>query len=140
MKYLIVLFLLMGASAQAQVIFGGGSAGVPITNTVDPFLVSTSVTTSYTVLTTGNSRLTLTNSSTLAFSGAPASNSVRNFTLTVVQGGSGSNVITWPGTVKWSGAASPTLSTSTTAIDVLSFMTNDQGTTWLGFLNGVDMR
>lgn len=140
LKALLALFLLVGLHANAQVGLGGAS-GPPITNPVDQLTASTTVATSYTVnpLTAPSQRLTLTNSPTLTFVTPTTAGVTRSFTLTLVQGGAGSNVVTWPSNVKWSGAASPTLSTSPSAVDIVTFMSIDQAT-WYGFLNGVDVR
>lgn len=42
----------------------------------------------------------------------------------------GSAVITWPGSVTWSGGTAPTLRAS--GVDLLRFYTQDNGTTWFG--------
>jgi len=44
-----------------------------------------------------------------------------NLVLKVVQDGTGSRTVTWPGTVKWSGGTAPTLTTSADAIDIITF-------------------
>lgn len=57
------------------------------------------------------------------------------FTVVVRQDGTGSRLVTWPGTVKWPGGAAPTLSTAASAIDVFTFLT-PAGTSWYGFPAG----
>jgi hypothetical protein len=81
--------------------------------------------------------VTLSNSITsLTFSNIPASGRVYNLTLVVTQGVGGSKTIAWPGSVKWAGTA-PTLSTVAGKIDVITLMTFDGGTSWLGFPCGI---
>jgi hypothetical protein len=53
--------------------------------------------------------------------------------LKIIQGGSGSYTVTWPGTVKWSGGVAPTLSTGVGDIDIVSFYYD--GTSYFGMAN-----
>jgi len=80
--------------------------------------------------------LTLTDNCTLTFSNPPASGTSGSFTLILRQDGTGSRTVTWPGSVDWAAATAPTLTTDASAVDVLTFMTVDAGTTWLGFVAG----
>lgn len=59
-----------------------------------------------------------------------------SFTLVLVQDGTGSRTATWPAAVKWPAASAPTLTTTASRRDVLTFVTYDGGTTWLGFVAG----
>lgn len=72
------------------------------------------------------------------FSGATASVAC-SFTLIARQDGSGGSTITWPSSVDWEGGAAPTISTAASRVDVFSFLTVDNGTTWLctGYAIGV---
>jgi hypothetical protein len=64
-------------------------------------------------------KFTLSENTTLTFT---APDGPGNFLLKVVQGGTGSYTITWPGTVKWPDSGTiPTLSTAVGAIDIISF-------------------
>lgn len=77
---------------------------------------------------------TLTANCTYTFT-APTSG-VGNFLLKIVQGGSGSYTVTWPGTVKWEAGTAPTLSTGVGDIDFISLYydgTNYFGTAGLNF-------
>lgn len=47
------------------------------------------------------------------------------YVLILVQDGSGSRTVTWPGAVKWAGGTAPTLSTGTNAIDVFELNVRD---------------
>ena len=80
--------------------------------------------------------LTLTANCTLTFSNPPASGTSGSFTLILRQDGTGSRLATWPGSVDWASATAPTLTTDAAAVDVLTFMTVDGGTIWLGFVAG----
>lgn len=56
---------------------------------------------------------------TLALSNIPQNAYV---SVTIIQDGTGSRTITWPGTAKWSGGMAPTLSTGANARDEFLFM------------------
>lgn len=62
------------------------------------------------------------------------------FTLILRQDGTGGRTVAWMSGVKWAVGAAPTLSTGPSKVDVLTFMTIDNGTTWYGFPAGLDMR
>ena len=53
------------------------------------------------------------------------------FILELTDGGSA--VLTWPAAVKWPNGTAPTLTVS--GIDLLSFVTDDGGTTWRGVVS-----
>lgn len=82
------------------------------------------------------SRITLTAACTLTFPTAVAG---KSFTLVLIQDGTGSRLVTWPASAKWSNATAPTLSTGVTKVDYLSFVCTD-GTSWAGFVSGLDIR
>lgn len=62
-----------------------------------------------------------------------------SLTLIITQGTGGSRTITWPSSVKWDGGTAPTLSTAVGAVDVVTLITRNQGTTWYAFLAGKGM-
>ena len=66
---------------------------------------------------------------------------MNSFVLKITQGSTARD-FTWGSltTFKWPGGTSPTLSVGTDDIDVLSFITFDNGTTWYGNLVGVDFQ
>ena len=70
---------------------------------------------------------TITAATTFAFTGVP-SNATARFSLVLTNGGS--QTVTWPSSVKWSGGANPELAAS--GVDVFTFLTADGGTTWYG--------
>ena len=69
----------------------------------------------------------ITAATTFAFTGVP-SNATARFSLVLTNGGS--QTVTWPSSVKWSGGANPELAAS--GVDVFTFFTADGGTTWYG--------
>ena len=76
------------------------------------------------------------NITTLTISNTDAtSNTVNAFTLIFTMDGT-ARTVTWPGAVKWAGGTAPTLTSTNAKKDVLSFMSPDNGTTWLGFVGG----
>lgn len=80
--------------------------------------------------------LTLANAAiTLSFSNPPASGTGYSFTLYCKQDATGSRVITWPATVKYPNASTPTMSTGANKIDIFSFFTLDGGTVYAGALS-----
>ena len=63
--------------------------------------------------------VTLTGSPTIAFSNWVNGQVYR---LVLVQGGSGSQTVTFSGTIKWQGASAPTLTTTIGASDIITFL------------------
>ena len=82
--------------------------------------------------------LTLTDNCTLSFSNPPASGKAGSVTLILHQDGDGSRTVTWPDSVTWASGTAPTLSTTASAIDIIQLFTTDGGTTWRGFLAGLN--
>lgn len=82
--------------------------------------------------------ITLDDNVTLTFSNPSASGRACSFTLIATQDGGGGNTITFPGSVQWAGGTPPTLTATGDAVDILTFVTLDAGTTWYGFLAGLD--
>jgi hypothetical protein len=83
--------------------------------------------------------LTLTGNVTLTVSGVSVGKAC-SFTLILTQDGTGSRTVTWPTGTKWAGGTAPVLSTGASKVDVLTFHSVDGGSTWRGFLAGLDMR
>lgn len=73
---------------------------------------------------------TLTISNTLATAGTST-----GFTIVFTADGT-ARTITWPGAVKWPAGTGPTMTSTNGKIDVLSFVSYNQGTSWLGFIGG----
>ena len=66
---------------------------------------------------------------------------VNSFVLKITQSSTAKD-FTWGSlsAFKWPGGTAPTLSTGTDDIDILSFTTYDNGTTWYGGVVGVDFQ
>ena len=75
---------------------------------------------------------------TFTFSNPPASGTGYSFVLHLVQD-STSRTVTWPGSVDWSAATAPTISTGSGDDDFFVFATSDGGTIWYGFTAGQAM-
>lgn len=75
---------------------------------------------------------------TLVFDNPPVSGKAGSFTLILRQDGTGGWTTTMPASVIWEGASEPIFSTTANTVDILSFLTVDGGTTWYGFLGGID--
>lgn len=78
------------------------------------------------------------NVTTTNLTNPPASGKAGSFTLILKQDATGGRTITFPASVKWSNGVVPSLSTAANACDVLTFLTVNGGTTWCGFLSGVN--
>jgi len=131
-------------AANNVAITGGTIAGI---NTIsdskieryrEDITASTISSTSHTIdLTTANIfELTMNSSITsLTISGAPSSGQAYSFTVIVKQDGTGSRTISWPASVKFPNASTPTLTTTPNKVDILNFITTDGGTTYYGALS-----
>ena len=73
---------------------------------------------------------------TFTFSNPTASDEECGFVLYLTNGGS--QTVNWPASVDWAGGSAPDLTSS--GLDVLVFTTVDGGTTWFGFVAGLDMQ
>ena len=76
-----------------------------------------------------------TSTTTFTFSNPSASGTACSLTLILTNGGS--QTVNWPASVIWAGGTAPELTAS--GVDVLTFTTVDAGTTWYGFIAGLDM-
>lgn len=104
--------------------------------------VSDNSSSSYTIdLENGNVyEVTLTDNCTFTFSNPPATGKGGSFTLILKQDGTGGRTVTWPAAAKWAGGTAPSLTAAASAVDILTFMTTDAGTSWYGFLSGADVK
>ena len=78
---------------------------------------------------------TISTTTTFTVSNVAATGTVNSFILDLTNGGSAT--VTWWSGVKWAGATAPTLTAS--GRDVLGFFTEDGGTTWNGFVLGLNL-
>jgi len=75
---------------------------------------------------------------TLTISNTPATASMtQNFTLILTADGT-ARTITWPASVKWANNDAPSLTSTNAKKDILSFVSTDAGTTWYGFIGGLN--
>ena len=79
---------------------------------------------------------TATGSVTWTFTNPAAATNASGFILELTNGGSFAQI--WPASVKWPSAAAPTL--TGLGVDLLSFITDDNGTTWRGVASMIDSR
>lgn len=101
--------------------------GTGRSNSLSGTSVSVNVSTNdtYTITTSGNT--------TFSFTGESPSGTVSTVTLIITAGGT--HTLTWPASVDWAGGNAPSAPASGET-DVYTFITNDGGTTWYGFLAG----
>lgn len=79
---------------------------------------------------------TLNGASSFVFSGVPSGDFATGFILRITNGGA--YVITWPASVDWPSGVAPELTES--GVDILVFLTDDDGVTWRGMVSGKDIR
>jgi hypothetical protein len=80
-----------------------------------------------------NQKVTLTANCTFTFSN-PTAGTI--YLIKLVQDATGSRLVTWPASVKWVGAAAPTLTTAPSATDIVTLYydgTNYYGTAGLNY-------
>lgn len=78
---------------------------------------------------------TTTATTTWAFNNPPNNRAV-GFILTITSGGAATQI--WPSEVRWPNGSAPSLTTAGT--DVLTFLTDNSGTTWRGVLSMIDSK
>jgi hypothetical protein len=79
---------------------------------------------------------TVDQATTFTFSNPPASGDFGAFVLELTNGGA--FLVTWPASVDWPGGTAPTLTAA--GVDQLVFTTRDAGTTYFGFVAGLDIK
>lgn len=84
-----------------------------------------------TFLVTRNANIT-----TLTISNPNSSGTAHSFSLIFTANGT-SYSMSWPASVKWPGANTPSLTSTNGKVDILHFTTIDGGTTWYGFIGGL---
>ena len=88
-------------------------------------------------LTTGNFfSVTIDQASVFTFSNPPASGDFGCFVMEITNGSA--FVITFPASVDWPGGTAPSLTAA--GVDQLVFTTRDGGTTYFGFVAGLDIK
>lgn len=66
----------------------------------------------------------------------PTGSGASTLELYLTQDGTGSRLVTWPGSVIWPGGTAPTLSTAASSVDRIILETLDGGTNWYGLRVG----
>jgi hypothetical protein len=79
---------------------------------------------------------TVDQTTTFTFSNPPASGDFGAFVLELTNGGA--HTVNWPASVDWPGGTAPSLTAS--GVDQLVFTTRDGGTTYFGFVAGLDIK
>jgi hypothetical protein len=110
------------------------AAKAPITRAVNTVAASSTAQTIPDVPTAQISYITLTGNCTFTFPTAAAG---KTFRVALKQDATGSRTATWPGTVKWSGGTTPTLTTAAAKTDAFEFTCYD-GTNWIGQTLGLN--
>jgi len=75
------------------------------------------------------------NITSITIQNVPAGTNAVSFTLVLTATGTARTVI-WPASVKWADGVVPTLTVTNGKIDVLTFLSVNNGTNWLGFIGG----
>lgn len=84
-------------------------------------------------LTSGNLvECTLTGNTTFNFNNPSSNPSGNSFTLILQQDGTGGHSLTWPSSVQWDSGSAPGFSTNANDKHMVSFVSPDSGTTWIG--------
>jgi hypothetical protein len=79
-------------------------------------------------------KVNLTANATIAFTNVPATSGLRiSVGVTLVQDGTGSRTVSYPGAVDWGTNGAPILSTGANKIDYVGFITDTNGASWMGF-------
>ena len=84
-------------------------------------------------------RHTLTGNVTYSIINETATPAVNSFVLILVQDGTGSRTVTWPAEVEWDGGTAPTLTSAASGKDMITFISPDAGTTWVGIVAAQDI-
>jgi len=135
--------LIKGPTINAGTI---GNTGATVTGTTATFtnaafsarytetVVSASISGSYTIDWSAGSifNLTLTGNTTFTFTNPPSSGNMQSITVVLLQDGTGSRTVTWPTNVRYSYSQAPVLTTTANYRDVLTFVTYDGGSSYLG--------
>lgn len=115
-----------------------GIAALPVGGGQETIVTTNSTATTTLNLANGNVfNITLVGNTTLAFSGATNGKACA-VSVYLTQDAGGTNVVTFPASVKWAGGTEPTLTLTGNATDILVFETLNGGTTWFGSLVGAN--
>lgn len=126
-----------GTMTVTNLVLGGAAEIKTYTETY--FSVTSSASTTLDLSSGTTVLLTLGTSITnLSFINVPAAPKVSALNMFIEQAGGGNKTITWPNTVKWGNGTVPTLSTTATRVDIITLITYNSGTSWFGFISGLN--
>lgn len=118
-------------AASGAITFSGGWADTANTTFSATLSINAALVNSY--------RATLTtNTTSFAIINVPATGLVYTVTLFLTQDATGSRTMVWPTGTKWSGGATPVLTTTAAKTDIITLTTPDGGTTWYGAVVGLN--
>ena len=80
-------------------------------------------------------KTTINSNASIVFSNPPSSPKVFSFTFQTIGNGTSYN-ISWPVAIKWSNGIVPTITSVNNKIDIFTFVTDDGGASWFGFISG----
>ena len=80
-------------------------------------------------------RHTLSGNVTFEFNNPEADPAGNSFTLIVAQDSAGGHTITWPSSVEWDSGTAPSLSSNAGDKHMVSFLSPDGGSTWIGLVS-----
>jgi hypothetical protein len=83
-------------------------------------------------------KLTLDNNTVITLDKPAGTGYATAITLMLVQDATGNRLPTFAGTVNWPGGVDPTFSTGVGDVDLVGLITVDGGTTWSGYIIGLD--
>jgi hypothetical protein len=117
----------------------GTLTGITISGKINETLntITVGATTSLDLSTNSVYKLVMAANTTLSFVNPPSSGTEVTFKL-YANTNNGSNTITWPAEVKWQYGQAPTQTTTANKTDIYSFTTNDGGTTYFGYVSGLN--
>ena len=113
--------------------------GITISGKINETLntITVGATTTLDISTNSVYKLVMAANTTLSFTNAPTSGTEVSFKL-YANTYNGSNTITWPASVKWQYGQAPTQTTTANKTDVYSFTTNDGGSSYFGYVSGLN--
>lgn len=120
-----------GGAIDATTIGGSTPAAGGFTSITSPYVTITyGATVDFDWALGNNQEVELAGDPTFTFSNIPDGAWLK---VRIVQDGTGSRSVTWPGTAKWPGGVEPTLTTTGAAIDILSFVSDGTNLEAFGF-------
>lgn len=66
------------------------------------------------------------------------SDTVVGFTM-ILQADGTARSVTWPTSIRWPDATAPTITSTNNKVDIVSFISDNNGTNWYGFVSGKNL-